>query len=186
MTVTQKHFRHIKRLGIGAATALALLTYSSSALAFSVQTEKSNYQAGETIKVRFSGFATSKDWISIAYKGESSKDYESYKYTNGAQYGTLSFGGLPEGLYEVRAFCCWQPGRPGNGGYNIKSRYAFTVGRASQDWKVCRSLRSGEPHYSGWSHCCDLDDGRSAWTSRKTGQTSHYGATCSYYGIKGQ
>ncbi|MEI7586922.1 hypothetical protein [Runella sp.] len=90
----------------------------------SVSLSKSVYPPNERIVVNFSGFSgNAKDWISIAQPGSADDKYILWQYTNGKQSGTVDFAGLPEGNYEVRSYF--------NNESVIKSRYAFTVGKAS-------------------------------------------------------
>lgn len=90
----------------------------------SVNLSKSVYSPNERIVVNFSGFpGNAKDWISIAQPGSAEDKYIVWKYTDGKQSGTMDFAGLPEGNYEVRSYF--------NNESKIRSRYPFTVGRAS-------------------------------------------------------
>lgn len=90
----------------------------------SVKTLQPSYKQSEEIVVQFSGFpGNSKDWISLAQPGSAEDKYIVWQYTNGKQSGTMDFAGLPEGNYEVRSYF--------NNESKIRSRYAFTVGRAS-------------------------------------------------------
>jgi hypothetical protein len=47
---------------------------------------------------------------------------------------------------------------------------------------VCRSLVQGDPYYSGWSSCCDTEEGKSFWVSRY-GSSGTYNGDCCYWGI---
>ena len=161
--------------------------------AFSVRAGKSVYSPGEPIAVHFSGFVTETDWITIVPADAPDDHYDEWYYTHGEPFGVLTFKGLSPGTYEVRAYCCWQPGRPGHGGYNVQARYRFTVGQAQQGrtersparipGRVCRQLRPGDPYYDGWVSCCDVGNGRSRWVKRSSGEAKDYRGTCNYWGI---
>lgn len=90
----------------------------------SVSLSKSVYSPNEQVLVNFSGFpGNAKDWISIAQPGSADDKYIVWKYTDGKQSGTMDFAGLPEGNYEIRSYF--------NNESKIRSRYAFTVEKAS-------------------------------------------------------
>ena len=90
----------------------------------SAKTALPTYKQSEKIVVQFSGFpGNAKDWISIAQPGSAEDKYIVWKYTDGKQSGMMDFAGLPEGNYEIRSYF--------NNENTIRSRYAFTVGRAS-------------------------------------------------------
>jgi hypothetical protein len=90
----------------------------------SAKTLVRTYRKNEKIIVQFSGFpGNGKDWISLAQPGSADDKYIVWQYTEGRQSGTMEFAGLPEGEYEVRSYF--------NNESQIRSRYAFTVGRAS-------------------------------------------------------
>lgn len=48
---------------------------------------------------------------------------------------------------------------------------------------VCRGLVEGDPYYSGWSSCCDTEEGKSYWVSR-SGSSGTYNGDCCYWGIE--
>ncbi len=99
------------------------------------KTERSAYLPTEKITVVFSGFpGNSKDWIDIvpASYGDG-QGQGNWKYTNGAQNGTMEFGALPEGNYEVRVFF-------NNETSPVRVRYPFTVAKKiAFSAKLCRN-----------------------------------------------
>jgi hypothetical protein len=168
--------------------ALLLLLLSPTAMAFNVSTTKATYAEGEQITVTYNGFVSDTDWITIVSQGTPTDSYGEWSYTRGSAWGSMTFKGLKPGTYEVRAYCCWQPGRPGHGGYNVKARHTFNVvgKQAGERTKgLCRDLRPGEPYYKEWSRCCDRADGKSDWTKRSTGKTSPFEGNCNAWGIVG-
>lgn len=169
--------------------ALPLLVMTSYAFAFSVSTDKQTYSIGESIQVAYNGFATETDWVTIVRSSAATDSYAEWYYTQGNQSGSLTFKPLQEGTYEVRAYCCWQPGRPGHGGYNVRARKTINVvagggSGGNSSGRVCRDLRPGDPYYSGWVSCCDIGNGKSNWKKRSTGQVTPYDGTCNSWGIK--
>lgn len=168
-------------------TILTLLI-APAAMAFNVGTAKPTYTEGEPVVVNYKGFATETDWITIVKQGTASDKYGEWIYTKGNNWGAHTFKGLKPGSYEVRAYCCWQPGRPGHGGYNIKARHSFSVVNKSAnagEGDVCRNLKPGEPYYKKWSYCCDTAGNRSDWINRESGKTSNHNGSCNSWGIYG-
>lgn len=92
-----------------------------------VWTDKLFYDAGEAVEVRFSGLpGNNSDWIAVVPSGSPDTTWGSWRYTNGAEEGTMSFTGLAEGTYQVRLYFNWA----GGGGYEVQHRHGFTVGEA--------------------------------------------------------
>ena len=71
-----------------------------------LNTNKSNYNVNEPIKVLYHGMPgnRSDEWITIVPAGTPTSVYDQWTYLKGKTEGTLDFKGLPPGTYEVRAF----------------------------------------------------------------------------------
>lgn len=106
--------------------ALVVALVAGPALAQTVSLPKRTYAPGEAVVVTVTNVASPRDWVTVVPAGTPTDSYGSWDWVE--QAGSLTFTGLAPGAYEVRAYCCWVPGRPGHGGYNVRSRVAFTVG----------------------------------------------------------
>lgn len=62
------------------------------------------------------------DWIALAPKDAADDEYRAWMYTGGSVQGTMEFGTLQPGEYEVRVYFSWPAG-----GYEVQSRYPFTI-----------------------------------------------------------
>ena len=85
-----------------------------------VKTAKDVYNENEEISVIFSGFpGSNEDWITLIKPSASSREYGNWKYTKGVTDGTLTYNGMLEGDYEVRAYF--------GADFTIQVRYPFKV-----------------------------------------------------------
>lgn len=92
----------------------------------SVKTAKDVYNELEEITVVFSGFPGGKeDWITLINPSAAARDYGNWKYTKGLTDGTLSYKGMQEGDYEVRAYFGTD--------FTIQARYPFKVIKSAND-----------------------------------------------------
>lgn len=88
-----------------------------------VSTQKQIYPPGENIIVNYSGFpGNPKDWIGVVPASYPDEQGSQWFFTDGKTSGTMTFGGLPSGTYEVRGYF--------NNDYIVRSRYKFTVGNS--------------------------------------------------------
>ena len=91
-----------------------------------VWTDRVGYLPGEDVVVSYrnaSGLPL--DWVSVAPDGNNPYRYDDYDYTDGLVEGTVTFAGLPEGLYEARlAF---------DDAYVIEANQDFVVTAADTD-----------------------------------------------------
>ena len=86
----------------------------------SVKTAKDIYNEQEAITVIFSGLpGGNEDWITLIKPGASAREYGNWKYTKGVKDGTLTFKGMQEGDFEVRAYFGTD--------FTIQARYPFKV-----------------------------------------------------------
>ena len=86
-------------------------------------TEWQFYGPRERVVVHWQGLpGDAYDWIAVALQGAADDRYRSWVYTDGRQEGSVDFGHLPAGEYEVRVYYAWP-----SGGYEVQSRYAFVV-----------------------------------------------------------
>ena len=96
--------------------------------AANINVNKNIYNTNEAILVTFSDMeAQHEDWIAI-YPAESNTDWNNvlkWEWTEDVEEGTLTFDGLPEGDYEVRAFY--------NNSYRMEASKAFTVEVAHEE-----------------------------------------------------
>ncbi len=95
----------------------------------SIKMSKSSYNTGETIVVDYSNLpGNSTDWIGLYVKGSSDTSDLTYKYTNGAKNGRMTFSGLTNaGEYEARLYF--------NDSYNREGSASFTIeGDTTSDW----------------------------------------------------
>ncbi len=87
-------------------------------------TDATDYAAGETVVVHYRGLpGNPQDWITVVHADESDDRYGAWLYTEGATSGTATFDDLAPATYEVRVYLDWPAG-----GYEVVSRYPFTVG----------------------------------------------------------
>ena len=85
--------------------------------------DKDVYAPDETITVNYSGMpGNTQDWITVVGVQSPDDSYGEYYYTDGNTEGSMEFGGLEPGSFEVRAFHDWPAG-----GYEIKARYPLVV-----------------------------------------------------------
>jgi hypothetical protein len=88
-----------------------------------LRTNKQEYNPNEEVVVDFSGFPGTKgDWITIVPAYYPVGKYAEWHYTDGKASGQMTFRGLQEGEYEVRAYFDWPKGL-----YVVKGRRAFKV-----------------------------------------------------------
>jgi len=94
-----------------------------------LKTEKTAYQAGETINVIFSEApGNDSDWISIVPAGSPDTEAGEYQYTpKGMSQGSLVFKPPAPGVYEARAYYNYS-----RKGYAVAARYNFSVGIPAQ------------------------------------------------------
>jgi hypothetical protein len=86
-----------------------------------VTSTKQSYLPQEAISIDWSGFTLDPtDWITIVPAGAGPMAFDEWHYTDGAAAGSMSFGGLPEGAYEARAFFA--------DGFTLAAKMSFTVG----------------------------------------------------------
>ncbi len=87
----------------------------------SIKILKATYNIGERIIVTYSNLpGNSTDWIGLYQKGASDTSRITYKYTNGAKNGTMTFTGLSNaGEYAARLFF--------NDSYILEDRVSFIV-----------------------------------------------------------
>lgn len=69
-----------------------------------------------------------------------------------------------------------------------KNSFSFSLGKnkskkRSNNTRVCRTLRAGDPHFSQWASCCDAGNGKSHWKNKKSGQVSTWGKSCAQWGV---
>jgi hypothetical protein len=103
--------------------ALLLLTLPSPAHAVTLTTSSGQYCPGEAIIVTYEGMpGNAQDWITAVPRAEPDTAYWEWYYTGGSTQGNFTFGGLPAGSYEVRAYFDWP-----TGGYTVQARRAFEV-----------------------------------------------------------
>jgi len=82
---------------------------------------KNIFLPGEKIVVNYSGFPGNKqDWIGVVPASYKDNELAQWFYTDGLQSGTMTFGNLQDGDYEVRGFF--------NNEYVVRVRYSFRVG----------------------------------------------------------
>jgi hypothetical protein len=80
-------------------------TFTTTASAPSVATDKSSYTVGSTITVNYAGLpGNSDDWIGIATAGAPATTYLAYVFTNGNLNGSVTFTAPAAGTYVARAF----------------------------------------------------------------------------------
>ncbi len=93
--------------------------------AASIQTDKNNYQPGESVQVSFSGaLGSSRDWVCISPVSSPDTTAGDYQYfPSGVEKGSLTFTAPAAGRYEVRAYYDYS-----RLGYVVSARYAFSVG----------------------------------------------------------
>ena len=70
------------------------------------------------------------------------------------------------------------------GNNKSKKRSNNVSNNNSSNKRVCRTLRSGDPHYSQWASCCDAGKNKSHWKNKKTGKVSTWGKSCSQWGVR--
>jgi hypothetical protein len=72
-------------------------------------TTAATYQVNEAISVDFDGFeGAATDWIALATPGSDDTAYLDYRFTTGGTAGSVTFGTLPVGTYEARAYFNWE------------------------------------------------------------------------------
>ena len=116
----------LKNYILGTNPQAAPVRYGTSAAPVSqgpvVRTEKTSYRPAEPITVEFFNLPADRtdEWITIVpYDYEAGK-YRKWRYTGKRTDGTLSFGGLTKGRYEVRYHYS-------NGDDQVRARHAFKV-----------------------------------------------------------
>ena len=88
-----------------------------------VTIDKSVYTAGQEIVVKYSGLPGSEyDWITVTESNTPDDSYGEWYYTDGKTGGTIVFGGVSSGRYEVRVYLDWPAG-----GYHVAARLPFAV-----------------------------------------------------------
>lgn len=110
-----------------------------------VKTSQDIYYENQNITVEFYNLSGSQsDWITIVPINDPDNTFKEWYYTKGAKNGKMEFKGLPAGRYEVRAYLNWP-----NGGYNVVSRYAFTVVKAKTDYVISNQpfVKTAQPVY---------------------------------------
>lgn len=66
---------------------------------------KQQYTSADPIVVDFAGMSTNQlDWITVTPASAPDDESPEWYYTNGDTYGEMTFGAVPAGSYEVRAF----------------------------------------------------------------------------------
>lgn len=98
-----------------------------------MSTSKPVFAVGETIVVNYSDFSGDvKDWIDIVTASTPDGQGQGlWKYTNGVKSGTMTFGGMQSGEYEVRCYFRNES--------IIRVRYRFRVGNSSGDNAIVKT-----------------------------------------------
>ncbi|MBF2089181.1 MAG: hypothetical protein IGR80_00105 [Synechococcales cyanobacterium K44_A2020_017] len=85
---------------------------------------RDTYAPGEAIAIDYSGLPGNRqDWITLVDANAPDDTYGDWFYTDGQRSGRYTFDGLEAGTYEVRVYFNWP-----DDGYQVRSRYQFTVG----------------------------------------------------------
>ena len=101
---------------------LFILASTLSLFGASIDTTKSTYQVGESIKVTVNGMlGNNQDWVGI-YQAGASNDWDNivaWAWTNGVNNGTITLDPVAAGNYDVRAFYA--------NSFNIEDTASFKV-----------------------------------------------------------
>jgi TolB-like protein len=96
---------------------------TDNSIAPGLSTDKSSYNSGDPITVKFSGMqGSAADWITLIKSTESDSTYGAWTYTNGAKSGSYTFKGVEPGDYEIRVYFDWP-----NGGYLVRKRIKIKI-----------------------------------------------------------
>jgi len=102
-----------------------------------VTTNKSSYNAGESVQVNFKNMlANAKDWVAV-YPIGSSNDWSNvvdWNWAGGVKNGQLTFTNIAKGKYEVRVFF--------KNTYKLEAKYNFTVGASNSNKTTITSSKA--------------------------------------------
>lgn len=121
---------------------LSFFLQSTLSAAPNLQTDKNNYQPGETIKVHFNDApGNSRDWVCITLSSIPDTTAGEYQYLpSKARQGSLTFTAPAAGHYEVRAYYDYS-----KLGYVVSARHAFSVGSVSSPAKAVQGSQTAQP-----------------------------------------
>ena len=92
-----------------------------------VWTQELFFGVGETVEVHFAGLpGNTSDWIAVVPTDAPDTTWGKWRFTGGAEEGSMEFTGLAEGRYQVRLYFNWA----GTASYDVEDRHGFTVGDA--------------------------------------------------------